>query len=79
MLVLLLKKKRKRIIKTIRKRESSLHKVSFDGDKLRKLIHPRRRVGRPRDKWLIEAMEEAFYIITGGNDQLDFKFHNQLS
>ena len=42
------KLKRKRALKIITKTDSDIYKISFQGDTLRKWVHNKRRVGRPR-------------------------------
>ena len=52
--------KRTKALKIIRKEGTPIHKISFFGDKLRKWIHPRRRVGRPRMNWTEETIREVW-------------------
>ena len=40
--------------------ESSIYKVSFASNTLRKWVHPNRRVGRPRMNWTEETVKEIW-------------------
>ena len=42
------------------KKGSPIYKVTFDGNKLRKWVHPNRRVGRPRMNWTEETIREIW-------------------
>jgi hypothetical protein len=45
-----------------------IYKVSFEGDTLRKRIHPNRRVGRPRMNWTEETIKEIWDHLKKDND-----------
>ena len=54
------KLKRKRAARIIKDPESSIYKVSFASNTLRKWVHPNRRVGRPRMNWTEETVKEIW-------------------
>ena len=54
------KLKRKRACKIIARPDTPIHKITFDGSRLRKWIYPRRRVGRPRTNWTEETVKEIW-------------------
>ena len=70
------KLKRKRALKIIRKPDSEIYKVSFQGNKLRKWVHNRRRVGRPRAKWAEETVAEVWDHIKKDNAEYRFTAFN---
>jgi len=54
------KLKRKRANRIINKRGSPIYNISFHGGKLRKWVHPNRRVGRPRLNWTEETIKDIW-------------------
>ena len=54
------KLKLKRACRIISKPDSLIHKITFDGSRLRKWIHNGRRVGRPRMNWAEETVKELW-------------------
>ena len=67
------KQKRKRALQIIRKPDSATHKISFNGDKLRKWTFPRRRVGRPRASWAEETVKEIWDHLKKDHQRYKYK------
>ena len=57
------KLQRRRAFKIIREPNSEIYKVSFQGSKLRKWVHNKRRAGRPRLSWTEETAKEIWDYI----------------
>ena len=66
------KLKIKRACRVIRTKGSALYNISFQNRKLRKWIHPKRRVGRPRLSWTEETVKEIWELIK--KEDPDFRF-----
>ena len=71
------KLKRKRAIKIINQEDTSIYNVSFENGKLRKWIHPKRRVGRPRANWAEETINEIWNIIKRTNERFRYQDFNE--
>ena len=67
------KLKWKRAIRIINQDNTSIHKVSFENGKLRKWIHDKRRVGRPRANWTEETIKEIWNAVKKNNDRFKYK------
>ena len=79
------KLKRKRAIRILKRKHTPIYKITFDGNKLRKWIHPNRRVGRPRMNWTEETIKEIWqflkqddnrykYVAFDGNNETHIKY-----
>ena len=66
------KLKRKRAMRIIRLEGTPIYKVSFAGGKLRKRIHPHRRVGRPRMNWTEETIREIWDHLIKDNPRFKY-------
>ena len=66
------KLKIKRACKIIRQQDSSIHKISFQGNRLRKWIHANRRVGRPRLSWTEETIKEIWELVKKSDSTVRF-------
>ncbi len=53
-------------------KDDPLHQVVFRNEEKQPRLINSRRSGQPRERWLIEPMTDAFNIITGFIDGLDF-------
>ena len=73
------KLKRKRAIQIINQEDTSIYNVSFENGKLRKWIHPKRRVGRPRANWAEETINEIWNIIKRTNERFRYQDFNEDS
>ena len=62
------KLKRKKVVKILNQENTSIHKVSFENNKLRKWTHPKRRSGRPRANWTEETIKEIWNIVKRNNE-----------
>ena len=51
----------------------SIHKVSFENNKLRKWVHNKRRVGRPRANWTEETIKEIGNAVKRNNERFRFQ------
>jgi len=71
------KLKRKRACKIMRHPGSLLHKITFNGSKLRKWIHPNRRVGRPRMNWTEETVREVWDHLKKDTERYRFTAFNE--
>ena len=73
------KQKRKRAARIIRKEQSAIHKISFNGPKLKKWVHPNRRVGRPRLSWTEETVREIWEYIKSIDERYKYKAFDEDS
>ena len=67
-----LKLKRKAILKILREKGSSKFKVTFSNEKLAKLTHQNRRVGKPRQNWAEITIKEIWEIIKQNDDRFKY-------
>ena len=67
------KLKWKRTTKILNQENTSIHKVCFENDKIRKLIHDKRRVGRPRPNWTEETIREIWDAVKKNNITYKYK------
>ena len=67
------KLKWKRAVRIINQENTSIHKVSFENNKLRKWTHNKRRVGRPRANWTEETIKEIWDILKRNHERFKYK------
>ena len=68
------KLKWKRSITILNQENTSIHKVSFENNKIRKWIHDKRRVGRPRANWTEETIREIWDAVKKPFDDITYKY-----
>ena len=74
------KLKRKRAVKIMNQENISMHKTSFEHGTLRKWIHTKRMVGRPRMNWTEETVNETWDILERNHEGFrytQFDKHNE--
>ena len=67
------KLKWKRAIRILNQEGTSIHKVSFENNKLRKWVHNKRRVGRPRASWTEETIKEIWNAVKRNHERFRFR------
>ncbi len=56
--------------------DDPLRQVTFEGDTWYPRLIPKRRVGKPRDRWIVETIDEA-WDETLRNDQLIYDYDDE--
>ena len=67
------KLKWKKAVRVLKQEGSSIYNVSFENGKLRKWVHDKRRVGRPRANWTEETIKEIWDKVKQSNIEYRYK------
>ena len=70
------KQTKQKTLRIIRKEGTPIYNISFQRGRLRKWIHPNRRVGRPRMNWTEETIREIWDIIKKDTTQYKYTAFN---